>query len=308
MGKRLLVSSCAALVAIEIAGCVPGDSGGGGGLGSFSRGFAFVRERNVYVADNSDYAHPLQLTTNGNTQQPSLSPDGRQVVFVQGGNELDVVAASNGASPRRVLFASGGRANFRTPVISPDGNSIVFSYDRNSVSYLGRVGMDGTGFQELTSGQSYIGPSFYPDGASVLAAAGSSFSAFNQLVRVNLNTRSVTVVAGTLGSEACSVVNRVAVSPDGSRATFDARISSCSGPVRIFVVDLSNGRVNPRLTNYPADPNADDGFPTWVGADQVGFSSSVGGAEQVYVLPAASTLSSGRLTLPSASEPYYGPN
>ncbi len=312
MIKQPLAFALAFCVAIGLMGCVPGDSGGGGGLGSFSRGFAFVRDRDIYVADNSDYNHPLQLTTSGDDGHPSLSRDGRRVVFVHGGNELDVVTASNGASPSRVLPASNGQANFRTPVFSPDGSTIVFAYDRNSVAHLGRVNVDGTGFQELTGNQSFLGgPSFYPDGASVLAIAGSTPSLYNQLVRVNVSTGAVTPVANSLGSEACSIANRVAVSPDGSRATFDARILSggaCVGAVHIFVLNLSSGTVNPRLTNYVAEPNADDGFPTWVGSDQVGFSSNVGGPDNVYVLPANAMMTSGGFKLQSASEPYYGPN
>jgi TolB protein len=301
------LSACAALsVAIALTGC------GGGGLGSFSKGFAFVRERNVYLADDSDYSNPIQLTTSGDDRHPSFSKDGRRVVFVRGGQELDIVTASNAPSLSRVTGASGGQANFRTPVFSPDGNSIILAYDQNSVAHLGRVNANGTGFQQLTAAQSnFAGPSFYPEGTAVLAAMGSQPSQYNQLVRVDASTGTVSVVASSLGSEACSVANRVAVSPDGNKAAFDARTLSggvCSGSVRIFVVNLSNGAVNPRLTDYPAEPRADDGFPSWVGNDQVGFSSNVGGADQVYVLPASSIMSSGGLKVPSAAEPYYGPN
>jgi len=303
------LSACLTLSAAMVLGCGPGDSGG-----SFSRGFAFLRERDVYVDDDSDfnYSHPIQLTTSGDDQHPSLSKDGRRVVFVHGGQELDVATASNAPSPSRVLVASGGQTNFRTPVFSKDGNTVVFAYNQNSVSHLGRVNANGTGFQALTTTPSYFaGPSFYPDGAAVLAAMGPDPSRYNQLVRVDASTGSVSVVASSLGSEACSVANRVVVSPDGNRAAFDARTFSggaCVGAVRIFVVNLSNGAVNPRLTDYPGEPNADDGFPTWVGNDQIGFSSNVGGADEVYVLPASSRMSSGGLKIPSASEPYYGPN
>jgi hypothetical protein len=91
---------------------------------------------------------------------------------------------------------------------------------------------------------------------------------------------------------------------------FDAQTLSggnCIGPIRTFVMDLFSRAVN-RLTNYPADQSANDGFPTWVGNDQVGFSSNVGGADQVYVIPANADRSSGSLKVPTASQPYYGPN
>jgi len=309
MIQRFQIGSCAVLVAIAFAGCVPGDSGGGGGLGSFTRGFAFVRDRNIYVADNSNYQNPIQLTTSGDDQYPSLSRD-RRVVFVRGGNQLWVVPASNSPSPAQVQEGSGG-SNFRTPVYSPDGNSIVYAFNLNGVSQLGKVNVDGTGFRQLTSQFYYAGSSYFSSGSGVLAARGTSPSMYNQIVQVPVNGGNDSLIAGSLGSEACSIMNRIALSPDGTKAAFDARIFSssgiCSGPVRIFVRDMLSGAVS-KVTDYPADPSANDGFPTWVGNDQVGFSSNVGGADQIYVLPANAPPTSGGLRVPTASQPYYGPN
>ncbi len=308
MKQGSLIWSCAVLTSTALLGCVPGDTGGGGGLGSFSRGFAFLRDRDVYVADDSNVSNPLVLTMTGDNQNPSLSKDGRRVVFVRGGSELWVVNTTNGATPSRVLAADSSRMNLRTPVFSPDGSSIVFAYDRSGLSYLGRVNADGTGsVTNLSSSPWYTGPSFYPDGSAVLVANGSSPSRADQIVRVAMDGTTQTIQSLT-GSEACSIANRVAVSPDSTRAAFDAQIVSggyCIGPIRIFVISLFLG--NPtRLTNY-ADP-AIDGFPTWVGNSQVGYSSNFGGADQVYVLSAAASMTSGSLKVPTASQPYYGPN
>ncbi len=311
MIQRFQMGCCAVLVAIGLAGCVPGDSGGGGGLGSFNRGFAFVRDRNIYVADNSNYLNPIQLTTSGADQYPSLSRDGRRVVYVRGGNQLWVVPASNSPSPARVQDTSGG-TNYRTPVFSPDGNIIVFAYDLNGVSQFGRVNVDGTSFRALTSQFYFAGPSFFADGSAVLAVrATSPTRIYDRIVRVDVDSGMDSLIANSsIGSEACSVANRVSLSPDGRKVTFDAKTSSggnCTGPVRIFVMDLFSGVVN-RVTDYPANPSADDGFPTWVGNDQVGFSSNYGGADQIYVLPANMPPTSGGLKVPTASQPYYGPN
>jgi len=297
---------------LAATGCIPADNtGGGGGIGSFTRGFVFVKsDRNVYLADSSNYrATPIQLTTDGNDRHPSLSRDGRQVVYVHAGNELDVVRAASGISPTSIYVANGGRTNLRTPVFSPDGTFVVFAYDLSGTSVIGRVNVDGNGFRDLTS--QAASPSFYPTGGSVLAIAGTSSLQFRQLVRIDVLTGSPTNVAGSLGLQACAVVNRAVISPDGTRAAFDGRLfsgGSCSGPSRIFVMNLGNPQSVNQLTDYPAEATAADGFPTWVGTDQVGFSSSVGGADQIYVLGANAILSSGTLVIPSASEPYYGPN
>jgi len=299
---------------LAATGCIPADNtGGGGGIGSFTRGFVFVKsDRNVYLADSSNYrATPIQLTTDGNDRHPSLSRDGRQVVYVHAGNELDMVAAATGVPPVPFYTARAGQTNLRTPVFSLDRSFVVFAYDRAGTSYLGRVNVDGSAFRELTDGRaSYASPSFYPTGGSVLAIAGSSSSDFRQLASVDVLTGTGTLVAANLGFQACTVVNRAAISPDGTRAAFDGRLVSggfCSGLTRIFVMDLSSQNAT-QLTDYPSEPTAVDSFPTWVGTNQVGFSSSVGGADQIYVLPSNAIMTSGGLTVPSGSEPYFGPN
>jgi Tol biopolymer transport system component len=311
MIQRFQIRSCAVLVAIAFAGCVPGDSGGGGGLGSFNRGFAFVRSGNIYVADNSAYQNPIQLTTSGDDQYPSLSRD-RRVVYVRGGNQLWVVPASNSPSPAQVLVNTGGGTNLRTPVFSPDGNSIVFAYNLGGAFQLGKVNVDGTGFQQLTSQFYYIGPSFFSDGSGVLAArATSPPSQYNQIVQVPVNPGRDSLITNALGPDACSVENRVALSPDGSKLAFDARTvassGACSGTTRIFIMDMIGSRMVRRVTDS-TDPSVRESFPSWVGNDQVGFSSNFGGADQVYVLPANAAPTSGGLKVPTASQPYYGPN
>ncbi|MFZ5468562.1 MAG: hypothetical protein ACOZIN_03910 [Myxococcota bacterium] len=290
------------------------DDGGGGGSNSvvFSKGFVFVRkdDRNVYVADEADLSTVGRLTTAGGAHHPSLSQDGRQVVFVQtngGESAIQTVAVNGGALPSTVFSSTATQKNLRTPVFSPDGRKIAFAYDEGASSSIGWVNADGTGFERLAGGSalSYASPSFYSDGTRLLAIAGSSSATYTQLENIDLATGTATNVTSNLGPAALQVANRVVVSPDGSKAAFDARTSV--GGVRIFVIDLTSKEVG-QLTEYPADPNVVDGFPTWVGISQVGFSSDSGGNDQVYALPANITKSSGGLKLPSAIEPWYGPN
>lgn len=316
MKQRCLALCSAVFLAIALEGCVPGDSGGGGGLGSFSRGFAFVRDHGIYLVDDSDRSasQPIALATTGDNRNPSLSKDGRRVVFVRGGAELWVVNASNGATPAQVPIQLSSISDIRTPVFSPDGNTIVFAYSQSGLSPLGIVNVDGTGFRQVTTPSPfyYTGPSFYADGQSVLAAKGSSPGFYTQLVRVNLSTGAEAVVANLPLGQACAIANRAVLSPDGGKIAFDARNFSsggvCSGSVRIFVVNLAAQTIN-RLTNYLAEPGATDGFPTWVGGAQVGYSSDAGsGSNNVYSLDASVADQSGVLRVPTASEPSYGPN
>ncbi len=308
------------------AGCLPGGGGGGTGGGSgggagggsgggasftFTKGFVFVRkdDRNLYVANASDPETPSRIVTGGGCRQPSLSKDGRTVGYVRTvgtDTEIATVAVSGGTTS--TVFASTATVkNLRNPVFSPAGTKVAFAYDSGASSALGIVNLDGTGFVALTtsSSLSYASPSFMPDGLRLLAAAGSSGSQLLQIETVDAASGSAMNVASTLGNEAQTIVNRLVVSPDGLKAAFDGRVSS--GSTRVFVIDLGTKKVT-KLTDYPGDPNASDAFPAWVGSDKVTFSSDTGGSDQVYVLPASAMNTSGGLTLPSAIEPWYGPN
>ncbi|RKH41560.1 hypothetical protein D7X12_17990 [Corallococcus sicarius] len=78
-----------AVVALGLLGaCEPFEDGGGGGTTGdvlFDKGFAFVRgDRNIYVVDDDgDPNSPQRLTTAGGAYTPSISRDGTSIVFVQ---------------------------------------------------------------------------------------------------------------------------------------------------------------------------------------------------------------------------------
>lgn len=276
---------------------------------TFAKGYTFVRkdDRNVYLSDEKDLQTTVRLTTSGATRHPSLSRDGKRVVFArQNGTETELATVAIGGGTTTTVLASSTQVkNLRNPVFSKDGAKVIFTYDVGASSALGTVNIDGTGFKALAGGSlSYASPSLFADGSKVLAAAGSSGTSLTQLELIELDGGTATNVTNTLGVEAQTIVNRAVVSPDGTKAAFDGRVSS--GASRIFVINLTT-KVVSRLTDYPADPNANDSFPSWVGSDKVAFSSDTGGNDQVYVLPATASKTSGGLTLPSAVEPWYGP-
>ena len=308
LGLVVIVSGC------ELAGGGGGTGGGAGGGGgstlTFTKGYVFIRkdDRNVYVADAVDLQVTAKLTTSGGARHPSLSTDGKKVVFartVDTDTQIAIVP-TRGGTTTAVLTSSPTVKNLRNPVFSKDTTKIFFAYDVGASSALGVVDIDGLNFKSLAGGSSisYASPSLSTDGLSVLVAAGSSASQLVQLEKVDAASGMAMNVASTLGIEAQTIVNRVVLSPDGTRAAFDGRVSS--GSSRIFVMNLTTKAVT-KLTDYPADPNANDSFPTWVGNDKVGFSSDTGGNDQVYALPASSMNTSGGLTLPGAVEAWYGP-
>lgn len=306
--KRLLaLATLATLVACDL---LPGGGGGGGGGGdvTFTRGFTYTRkdDRNVYVADESDYQTVASLTQSANVRTPSLSADGRRIVFVRGtGAEAELATvATSGGTVTTVLVSTAQAKNFKTPVYSPDGQRIAFAFDEGTTSSIGLIDVAGTNFTRVAGGSalSYGSPSFTPDGKALIAAAGSAGLGFTQVERLDLATGLATSVTNTLGVEAMAIANRLVVSPDGTKAIFDGRVGS--GVTRIFVLDLT-ARTVTKVNEYTAEPGTNDSFPCWVDAQTVAYSSDSGGNDSVYRISLAGT---GReLLLPKAIEPWYGP-
>ncbi|QSQ21092.1 PD40 domain-containing protein [Pyxidicoccus parkwayensis] len=312
------------VLAVGLLGaCEPTDEGGGGTTGDvlFTQGFAFVREddRNVYVVDDDgDPNDPQKLTTVGGVYWPAVSRDGRSIVFVQRSGtatSLRTVPTSGGTTA--TLFSSGdstcprGCTNFRTPTFSPDGRSVVFVFSTNnsSVTSLGRVNTDGSGFVELTPNTtiSYGAPSFVPNGSAVVAPAGSGLRQLNQIARVPLDGTGPTF--SSLGNEVLAVENRVAVSPSGTQVAFDGRLSS--GSVRIYVASFGTAGVSAlqRVTDLTS-AGVLETWPTWTRSNQVGFllDDASGGTPGIYrATTGTGTPSSVTLAVPSAAEPSYGP-
>lgn len=309
----------ALVLAAGLAACEPIDDGGGGGGGGnvlFTKGFAFVRgdDRNIYVVDDQgDPNSPKRLTTAGGTSHPSVSRNGRTIVFVQQTGttfELRTVPTDGSAQPSTVLTSGtgcGGCTNFRYPTFNPAANVIVFAFNRGSGNFsLGKVNADGSNFQALTNNPalSYGAPSFYPDGQSVLVPAGNNSTQLTGLERVSLAGVPSTI-ANNLGQEVLGILNRAAVSPDGQKVALDGRLGN--GSSRIFVAPLSPYSTPVRVTDHSGtDASAQDTFPSWMNADQVGFTSTAGGGQSIYRISVSGTPGPGTLLIPTANEPSYG--
>ncbi len=308
VARRVLSLLGLALMACDAFG--GGGGGGGGGTSpiAFAKGFTYVRkdDRNVYVADESNFQTVGVLTTGQTASTPSLSPDGKQIVFARktaAGTELALVPSSGGTAST-LLASNANVANVRTPVFSPDGTKVAFTFDSAGAAAVGVVDATGSGFAKLNSGGSlgYAFPSWYPDGSAVLAAAGGAGLGFTQVEKLDLGTGAPTNITNTLGTEAQAIVNRLVISPDGTQAVFDARVGS--GVSRIFVIDLATKKVT-KANDYTNDPGANDTFPGWKSSTELTFGSDSGGADNVYSVKPDGTARS--LLLPNAIEAWFGP-
>nr|WP_063747602.1 PD40 domain-containing protein [Corallococcus macrosporus] len=316
-GKRRFLGAAVLAVGM-LGGCEPLDDGGGGTIGDveFTRGFAFVREddRNVYVVDDDGDANsPQRLTSVGGAYWPSVSRDGRGVVFVQrsGGATSLLTVPTTGGTPA-TLFRSNdpacarGCANFRTPTFSPDGRSVVFVFSpaNSSQTALARINTDGSGFQDLTPNNviAYGAPSFVPNGSAVVAGAGSGLNQLDQIAYVPLNGGTITYSSLSAGVQ--FVENRVAVSPNGSQVAVDGRLSS--GGTRVFVAPLSGSNVGGLQRVTSSGAGSEESWPSWTGASQLGFLITSGGGDPAIYRANLGT-GSVSLAVPSATEPSYGP-
>ncbi|HEX8538306.1 MAG TPA: hypothetical protein VF664_12630, partial [Cystobacter sp.] len=209
-----LVAACEPLEDIDFGG------GGGGGGGAFSSGFVFVRNgtggRNVYAVDEDGNANlPLRLTSEGGAYEPTVSRSGLLAAFVyRSGStwEIRTVPTTGTGQASTVISSTGttcsGCANFRYPTLSPTGETIVFTLTKNNTPSLAKVNVDGTGFKIFLSGTyNYGAASFYPDGRSVLVAAGYGANQLSTLLNVNVTTGASNVITSSLGNTgAVSVV------------------------------------------------------------------------------------------------------
>ncbi len=316
MKKNLLWRAIGVAAIAMIGACdfVAIDDGGGGGLvggnglPTFQQGFVYIRadNRDVYVADDSDVNEVARLTTSGGNKHPSLSNDGRRVVFVNGSGAnaaLQTVPVAGGV-PSTLVIADASKGAFSRPVFSPDDKTIAFTFERGGASFVGLVNADGSGFEEFGNGApALFSPTFYPDGQSLLVAASTLQG--TRLAKLNLGTGVLDVILDTLGLEAIGIYNRVVLSPAGTHAAFDGHISS--GGSRIFVANLGTQTVS-QLTDYVGDATARDTFPSWNGSTRVTFSSDSGGGDQVYGISPNAVKQQGTLLLPSAIEAWFGPN
>ena len=128
----------------------------------------------TYDADVAPRAGLEQLTTEApNETQPSFSPDGRKIAYVQARGSDTEIMVMNTNGGEKTLLTRNGRQD-RQPVFSPDGSRIAFASSRSGETEIWVMRADGTGERRLTdftaidktTGKS-ANPQFSPDGSQL---------------------------------------------------------------------------------------------------------------------------------------------
>lgn len=232
-----------------------------------------VRSENHWrLARAREEGGPRQLlpTTGGDDTQPTVSSDGRTVVFAStlGGLGLWVMPTDGSAEPRR---CDGVPIGASAPCFSPDGRQIAFvAPDHEARSQLFLL-TPGSGSRQVSHGNSAVsGPSWSPSGQLAVALDSST-------VALMALSGSVTTVAEGTGWNSSP-----AFSPDGHWLAF---MSNRDGNPELYRVHPDGSQLE-RLTDDPGY----DVLPRW-SADgrRLLFQSDRGGSQRIWSMNADGT-------------------
>ena len=123
-----------------------------------------TEDTNLFVIEAKSGAEARQLTTfpGPDEGQPSWSPDGRWIAYLQGDEpkfsaynlpRLAIIRESGGTP--QVLTASLDRAA-DSPLWAPDGKSLLFVVEDDRTAYVGRVASSGGVVEKLTTGHRVV--------------------------------------------------------------------------------------------------------------------------------------------------------
>lgn len=170
---------------------------------------------------------------------PSVSPDGRSVVFSRSveasASAQDLfVMPFEGGRPIRISVARGSING--TPSWSADGRRVAFQSDRSGRSEIYIADADGTNVSLLTAdafGERNLrtNPSWSPDGR--LLAYSSMIGGTMQILTINLRDRTVRQLTSEGNNKAPSFA------PDGRHIVFS---STRGGTEQLWIVDVESGR------------------------------------------------------------------
>ena len=123
------------------------------------------QKANVFVRDLTGGRSVQQRTFSENVSDPSISPDGKHIVFAEnraGNQNIYMIAAESGFATRQITNSNA--AEFY-PIFSPDNSKILFAQEYSDGSeyrrYLWTHDLTNDALTQYVEG---FAPSFTPDG------------------------------------------------------------------------------------------------------------------------------------------------
>ena len=122
---------------------------------------------NIHVMDLASGQVTKLTDSSAIDTSPSYAPDGNRIVFEsdRGGRQQLYVMEANGSNVRRISFGTGA---YSTPVWSPRGDLIAFTKQSGGQFLIGVMRPDGSGERILTEGYHNEGPTWAPNGRTLM--------------------------------------------------------------------------------------------------------------------------------------------
>ena len=122
---------------------------------------------NIYTMDLRSRNTTRLTSTPAIDTSPSYAPDGRRIVFEsdRGGRQQLYVMNADGSNQQRISFGTG---SYSTPVWSPRGDLIAFTKQSGGQFLIGVMRPDGKGERILTEGFHNEGPTWAPNGRTLM--------------------------------------------------------------------------------------------------------------------------------------------
>jgi len=228
-------------------------------------------------AQNTPIGIPYQLTHSYNYDN-SLSPDGKQMVFIKyfEGREQLFIMNADGRGEKQLTRAD---ANHEDPAWSSDGTRIAFVKLENGSSIIHTINIDGTGEKAITPPDvKAIHPVWSADSRTLWY---NNVSDLRPPEKNEAQIQTIDLATGAIESPVSDGVNTYpSLSPDGTMIAFRKIIDGNNSEVFIAKADGTNQK---NLTNNPAF----EGWPEWSpDGKRIAFAANRNSNYQIFLMNA----------------------